>query len=99
METTASPVENKSPPLPALLIKLAWGIIVFLLVFLPFQKPICKALKFPGQFLWIDEFFVASAFILFLFIFVYQGKIRREAGQILFCLITLGMVGIISGFI
>jgi len=82
---------------PVLVRKLAWGIVVLFSLYLPFQIPIWKALNLPHKFLWTDEFFVATAFILFLLIFVYQGKIKREASQILFCLLILGVIGIISG--
>jgi len=79
--------------------KLSFGITAFLLLFLPFQMQLVDRLNLPHPLLWMDEFFVILIFILFVFIFLYRGKIHRGSLEILFCLIYLGMVGIISGLL
>jgi len=82
---------------PLLLRKLGWVIVVLLLFFLPFQHPIYRALNLPDKFLWMDEIFVVLIFILFFFIILYLGRIRKGAAKIIFSLVFLGIIGIFSG--
>ncbi|MCD6317777.1 hypothetical protein J7M02_01765, partial [Candidatus Aerophobetes bacterium] len=96
MYTNPKTLSVKSRLFPALLGKLGWGIIVFLLVFLPFQSLTRKWLKLPYQFLWVDEFLIVMAFILFSFSLSYYGGIKKGAAIILFSLLFLVITGVIS---
>lgn len=96
MYTNPKTPSLKSHPLPALLGKLGWGIFVLLLIFLPFQSLTQKWLKLPYQFLWVDEFLIVMAFILFSFGLSYYGRIKKGAAAILFSLLFLVIIGVIS---
>lgn len=84
---------------PAMIKRLTWGIITVFLAFLPFQVLIWKRLKLPAQFLWGDEILIVFAFALFSFGLLCFGKIKKDAGQILFSLVLIGIIGAASGTI
>jgi hypothetical protein len=82
---------------PLLLGKLCRGIIISFLIFLPFQKPIWRWLKLPDHFLWSDEIVIAMAFLLFIIIILYYGKMKTDGFKILLSLFSIGIIGMISG--
>jgi len=82
--------------LPILLKKISWGIVVLLLLFLPFQFPLHRNLNLAHWFLWIDEVLIVFAFGMFLLALSFQGKIKKRIFQILLCLLLVVVIGIIS---
>lgn len=85
---------NKEEPLTLHIFhgRISWGIVVLLLLYLPFQLPLHKYLTLPYWFLWIDEVLIVSAFGMF----VLQGKFEKKTNAILLTLFLLVTVGAIS---
>jgi len=81
---------------PFILQKMSWGIITLLLVFIPFQMNVQKWLKMPAQFMWIDEFLIVIAFILFSFNLSYYGKIKKGSFVISLSSLLIVIVGVVS---
>lgn len=88
---------NNSILFPALLGQICWWMLVLFLVFLPFQNFLSKILTLPPQFSWVDEVFIVIMLFLAIFVLIYRMRIKTQSAYILMCLLSLVIIGAISG--
>lgn len=93
---SASVNERETFLLPILLEKISWGIVVLLLLYLPFQFVLYRDINLPRRLLWIDEGLIVFGFGMFLLGLSYRGKIKTRCAAILLALFSVGVIGVIS---
>ena len=77
--------------------KIGWGVVVLLSVFIPFQNAIGSQFNLPHQYMWLDEIFVVTTFLVVLLAVLFGKKMRREIVYIAMILGLPCLVGLVSG--